>query len=672
MALVLSLGFVLCGQAPGATLDAFFPLRAGDVYTYWCEYGQSRESLTMRVLESSGTEATVEGFPVPAQFVAGEPAGATLKVTADTAAGVVRCLVAGADEPFFSLAPDATAKPGGTWAADYPAVVTGSLAPAGELRSGTVILAQGVGIVAINFTTADGSGEYVLIAGPKREARADTVPTIVTLTPNTSYWYARRDLLGKVQAVCEAGDPVEVGGLPGVRVTGLPWFDQAGARPLTARERRVAIDIPGRRWMEELGGEARELFQFNVAPCDGPVVVPAGRFEGCYRLRSARPGFEAVIEPATGFLSWHFDTILGPVDYELVRVTPRASGDASAPAGVEPDTPVVGPADEPTAPVTPPSLPPRRTEGQLSLTTPGRYVAATGGTVYRCEADSRGMVAVGPGLVTLVAASADGKSVAWVRAESAARTLQCSSAAVAAVPVLTHSPNEGEIDNLQWSPDGTRLLFTAGTEVRVYTPASGDTRVIGRGTRPLWLSDTAVLYEVGSEATDEEVGIVRQPLDGGAATIYLPWAFGASVAASGNVIAFASPRYDDDPRLYVLEGGQQTEVPRSTRFDRDPTLSPDGRFLAYVRYDAAEGVRAFSVRIVDRSSGDEHELVARSPSWPRVAFGSDGTLICAATSPDGQPLRLLVPSPSAQPVPITVEGAPPSFALPFGAPARRG
>ncbi len=235
------------------------------------------------------------------------------------------------------------------------------------------------------------------------------------------------------------------------------------------------------------------------------------------------------------------------------------------------------------------------------------------------------------------------------------------------------SAAEGEVDHLQWSPDGQRLVFTRGAEGLVHTPASGAVDPLVKGTRPRWISPNTIIYESGADPTDEEVGVLRTSLGGTQSQMLLPWAFHATTSGDGMVLAYAYPREDDDPHLYVKYGRRETRVAGSTRFDRDPALSPDGRYLAFVRCDTSTAEGTYSVRLLDRTTGIESELAGGLKSWPRVEFGADGSLVCAAIPAEGATTCFRVRPPAGEnPTEALAFGdMRPTIVVPFGAPARR-
>lgn len=716
MTTLLTILLAALGQvAPATPVTELFPIRAGDAYTYWYEYGESRDTLTMRVLEVNGGTARIEGFPTPAALASGGAASATVTVRVDPGSGAIHVTSTGAEQPLCTVAGSEAAV--STWAGDFEAGVVVPLAAQPPLTSGQVTLARGHGIVALTFAGESGSGEYVLLDGPTPTAQT-LPPSIVTLAPGKQYRYMREDLLGRSPWVCDVQEGATVDGLPGVRAVGTPWFDQAGERPLTPRERTFAIDVPGRRWMELRAGKPCELFRFNVTPIEEPVIVPAGRFRSCYRIVSAHPGLEAILAPETGIVSWRFDTLLGPVRFELVRVADaepaEAPTDPAAPAGpVEPAGPATpvepaGPATPPTTPTEPagpiaptgPATPPEPagptatapagpelagpaspvdpTTAPVGPTAPSGVatgiVGAAGPTLFVADASGANQRTIpSQGIAELVCASPDGSLVAWVEQAAGVKRVRVAKPTEAAVDVLSYEPAKGEVDDMAWSPDGASLLFRLGESIEVWTSGELAPRVLATGGRPRWLSAGVVLYETGVSAADEEVGLVRISAAGGDATMLVPWAFDVAASADGSVLAYASPRMDDDPRLFVRQGREAKPLEGSTRFDRRPALSPDGRFLAFVRYSPDGAAPSYAVRLLDRTTGTEQELAAGLAVMPSVAFGADGSLFCTAIPAEGAItcFRMKPPAGGGESELLALGSQRPTLVAPFGAPVSR-
>jgi len=691
----LVLGIVTLAQAPDApavNLREFLPQTVGATYSYWCEFGAARDPLEMRVTEVTDAGVTLEGFPAPWSIATGGPAGASVMLRVDDAVGTILASDGQRERPLCTVAPGSVPGPCSTWAADYPEGFVCALTAEPVAVTGQVMLAREVGIVAIIFESPQGKGEYVLVKGPDKQAAEPEAPAITAFRPWTAYTYKRTDQVGESEITCKVRGEADLTGTPGVSVLGLPWFDQAGERPLAERERTVAVDIPERWWRELVDGQRVDLFSFNLAPVAGSVVVPGGTFDGCFRVTSAKPGLEAILHPDTGFIRWSFDTIVGPVTYDLVRVEPLAPPNATTGPTTEPITrpqptetatepgpePVTAPettAEPVPGPVTPPEELAPESEAGAKEPGPahGALVWADAAGLNAADAQgAAGSIAKPDGHVDLVAASADGAAVAYVASDDKGWTLNVVAPPDGVRRMVSLGTREALVTSIEWSPDGGRLLYSVGRQVYVYDIASATEISLCTGDNPQWTHTGDVLYESGAQPDDEEVGVLRLPAAGGPPQMVGPWGFDASASADGRVLAYVSPQHDDDPRVHVTVDGADSELAGSNRFDRGPAVSPDGRFVVIARYVAADGPGSWMLRIADRVSGLERPVVTGSPSWPITTFWRDGSVLVEAVGPDGARSWGLLADTAAALRPLFAAGAPaPTAVAPFGARSRR-
>jgi len=152
-----------------------------------------------------------------------------------------------------------------------------------------------------------------------------------------------------------------------------------------------------------------------------------------------------------------------------------------------------------------------------------------------------------------------------------------------------------------------------------------------------------------------------------------PWGYQASASADGSLLAYVSPCADDDPRLCLRRGGEETRLDSSTRWDRRPVLSPDGAHLAWVRTDASTAAVTHSVRVRDLASGSEGEVAAKLTAYPTLAFAPDGTLLCACLPAEDPPTCFAMrPSgPSGWSEIVSLGARRLTWSLTVGAPAHR-
>ncbi|MBD3177935.1 MAG: hypothetical protein GF320_22405 [Armatimonadia bacterium] len=699
--LVMALSF---GQAPAADLASLLPLEEGQVYSYWYEWGPLRDHVQMRVISVEGNEAVVRGFPSPDSLVAGEDAGQPATLRLDPPSGTVYLTQNGAERVLLTVPPGATPATVETWAGTHPAGVTVPLSVEAPLASAEAVLAAGEGLVALRFSTQEGSGEFVLVRSwvEEHQEPGDLEP----FQAGSIYRYLREDLVGRMAVNCVVASADSLAGVPAFRVVGLPWFDQAAVRPLARRERVVAVDIAGRRWLESIGGEARSLFALEVTEVLEPVVVPAGTFDGCFRIQSGTPGMDALLHPDAGLVYWQFQTIAGPVTYELVRIEPMgaqptspeppplsthqqvppagageaedAAAETTVPDGTEDGTgtnvPIPAGPEGPGGEAEDTNIPIASVAAGGPVPLPAAAFGARGREIFAASpvAGEETLLEV-PGNVELLAASPDGKRIAWVHSDGLTLSLGWARTAnpSGSYQLIVDSIAEGDLDHLTWSPDGARLAFTRAYSVTVFDVQTGEQQIIGEGTRPLWLAPEVLVYESGSRPTDQEVGIVRAKLDGDL-DMLVPWGFDAAAARGGATLAYAYPREDDDPRLYVRGVGKESQVLGSTRFDRDPVLSPDGVLMAYVRYNMDDPQGSYSLRLFNRSTEEHHELLTGVEAWPQARFSPEGALLCTVTSEDAVGHYACANPETGRMAPLDMyTGQVARIVVPYGAAARR-
>jgi hypothetical protein len=125
----------------------------------------------------------------------------------------------------------------------------------------------------------------------------------------------------------------------------------------------------------------------------------------------------------------------------------------------------------------------------------------------------------------------------------------------------------------------------------------------------------------------------------------------------------------------VRTDGVDSELTGSNRFDRGPVVSPSGRFITIARYVMGAGDESWTLRLVDRESGLERDIVTGSRSWPAATFWQDDALLVTFTGPDGTQSWVVLADPGAAgtpPQPLFASGATmPMVATPFGAASRR-
>jgi Tol biopolymer transport system component len=225
---------------------------------------------------------------------------------------------------------------------------------------------------------------------------------------------------------------------------------------------------------------------------------------------------------------------------------------------------------------------------------------------------------------------------------------------ISVIPAQATTP--GDNGRIVYSADtGTGLqLFTVrpnGTGVRQITSVAGD------ATNPDWSPDgRRLVFEFGSET---HAGVMIMNRDGSGLRDLTPTGFQGNPAftADGRQIVFDS---EDGIAIMTTEGTDRHQLTRTpfpgTGFDTDANVSPDGRYISFVRVKVPEREQAlFSMR-TDGSGlrqltpysldvGIKHDW---APDGSRIAIIANadhqppGTSANVATiRPDGSHLRLL-------------------------------
>lgn len=205
-----------------------------------------------------------------------------------------------------------------------------------------------------------------------------------------------------------------------------------------------------------------------------------------------------------------------------------------------------------------------------------------------------------------------------------------------------------------WSPDGTQMAVTlAGadsTTIGVVDAAGGEVRELGWGHAPSWsptgerlawlrtpgpggvtpedLRSVLVLATAGSWATIETpIGMLR----GASAVAWSP--DGSRLATSGMDCRECpdGPIAGDPPSAIftVTVGGYAVRQLTSGSLDGDPSWSPDGRQVTFMRYDLGSGVA--QALVVSADGGDPTPLYNGAASHAMPAWSPDGTRLAVGT-----------------------------------------
>jgi Tol biopolymer transport system component len=186
-----------------------------------------------------------------------------------------------------------------------------------------------------------------------------------------------------------------------------------------------------------------------------------------------------------------------------------------------------------------------------------------------------------------------------------------------------------------WSPDGTRIAYTAWTN-------EGGVRQNIRNS-----DQTSAIWTMAADGSDRRVVVDGAARDG--AQAWIPaW------SPDGQWIAFISRRDDKETEVFKMraDGSQQTRLTRTPASDYGVAWSPDGKRLAFVSEEQFNAeifvMNADGTGVTRVSQGGHYDFLPRwSPDGKRIGFtsGRDGSFGVYAMAPDGSDVVDLSQSP---------------------------
>jgi serine/threonine-protein kinase len=208
----------------------------------------------------------------------------------------------------------------------------------------------------------------------------------------------------------------------------------------------------------------------------------------------------------------------------------------------------------------------------------------------------------------------------------------------------------GGLGTPRYSPgDGERIAYQEGSNIWVYDVATGaKTQLTFNGTNvyPFWSRDGSELHYSADNAESESFDGFRKPADGsGEAEIVIgrPGAdFPQDVSQDGQIVVFRANTGDQGRNLLLWHTGSDSISPYLTADWNElmPTISPDGRWLAYVSDETQQNevyVRTFPDPAGGRwrvsSGGGDQPLW--SPDGGSLYYTSSGEVRVADVQTEG-------------------------------------
>ena len=173
--------------------------------------------------------------------------------------------------------------------------------------------------------------------------------------------------------------------------------------------------------------------------------------------------------------------------------------------------------------------------------------------------------------------------------------------------------------NYAFTPDDRSVIFWHGGKIHRVSLVDGFTKIVPflvKVSRAVWPRAEPPVIHLSDEG---EAGLIRWP----------------SVSRNGKTMVFAATGY---VWIRGLETGQQRRLTGSSDFEYMPALSPDGRSIAYISFEAVgDEYGAGRLIIADIDSGRFREVHSDpGATYLLPAWSHDGSMIALIRETDGE------------------------------------
>jgi Tol biopolymer transport system component len=235
--------------------------------------------------------------------------------------------------------------------------------------------------------------------------------------------------------------------------------------------------------------------------------------------------------------------------------------------------------------------------------------------------------------------SPDGRTIAFVRSDANGGSQVLQIVSGRGGPLRAMSAGIEDMTDLQWSPDGLRILFGASEHLYVVRVRDRARRLLRRGEWPAWSPDgRRIAFTFGA-------GLYVMKADGrGVKRVRNERGFefwgGPAWSPDGRTLIYATVRAETDLEIFVVnaDGARIRRLTNNSVHDSQPAWSPARRRVAFVR----RGV----IWLMDADGSGPRRLVTGteptwSPSGSQLAYTRSGSVQVVSVRGGGAPSLLV-------------------------------